>query len=79
VLSNDLFILSAAPLVAFSNVSAAWGDGRGLSSLKPGFDHAVLIILTALAGVCVTQVNFDPCDLIAEMDKCILHQLLGVD
>lgn len=54
------------------------GDGRGLSSLKSGFDHAVLIILTALAGVCVTQVNFDPCDLIAEMDKCILHQLFGV-
>jgi hypothetical protein len=49
-------------------------DGRGLTSFESGLDHAVLIILTGLTGICVTEVDFNSRDLIAEVDKGVLHQ-----
>ena len=49
-------------------------DGRRLSPL----DHAVFIILTALATVRVTEVDFHARDPIAEMDKGILHQFFDL-
>ena len=49
-------------------------DGRGLASFESGLDHAVLIILTGLTGICVTEVDFNSRDLIAEVDESVLHQ-----
>jgi hypothetical protein len=49
-------------------------DGRGLTSFESGLDHAVLIILTGLTGICVAEVDFNSRDLIAKVDKGVLHQ-----
>jgi hypothetical protein len=49
-------------------------DGRGLASFESGLDHAVFIILTGLTGICVTEVDFNSRDLIAEVDQGVLHQ-----
>jgi hypothetical protein len=38
----------------------------------------VLIILTGLTGICVTEVDFNSRDLIAEVDKGVLHQPFDV-
>jgi hypothetical protein len=53
-------------------------DGHRLTSCESGLDHAVLIILTGLTGICVTEVDFNSRDLIAKVDKGVLHQLFDI-
>ena len=49
-----------------------------LLSLKSSLDHAALVILPRLTRVPITEVDFRPCNMIAQMDECILHLFLDV-
>jgi hypothetical protein len=53
-------------------------NGRGLPTLNASFHHATFVILPALMSVFIAQVNFHPCDLLAEAAQGAFDHTLNV-
>ena len=77
ILKRPLQLVSRAPYRLVQGCPRVC-DGCGLTTLEPGLDHAVFVIWPVLAGVQITQVDFHPGDLIAEMNERVLHRSLDV-
>jgi hypothetical protein len=75
---NGAFQLSSSPLDYVVHIRSRVRNGGWLTPLEASLHHAVLVVLTDLVAVLVTQVNFHSCDLIAKSAQGVGYRALDV-